>query len=64
VVYLIAMALVGLHLYHGFWSSGRSLGVSPPSPQPLRRGLAFILALLIWLGFSIIPIAVYAGVVR
>jgi hypothetical protein len=26
--------------------------------------LALILALLVWLGFSIIPIAVYAGVVR
>ena len=29
-IYLVAMAVVGLHLYHGVWSSGRSLGVSPP----------------------------------
>jgi succinate dehydrogenase / fumarate reductase, cytochrome b subunit len=64
VLYLIAVAVVGLHLYHGIWSSGRSLGMSPPSPWPLRRNLAFVLALLIWLGFSMIPIAVYAGVVR
>jgi succinate dehydrogenase / fumarate reductase cytochrome b subunit len=64
VLYLIAMAVVGLHLYHGVWSSGRSLGVSPPSPRPLKRSLALALAVLIWLGFSIIPIAVYAGVVR
>jgi succinate dehydrogenase / fumarate reductase cytochrome b subunit len=63
-VYLIAMAAVGLHLYHGIWSSGRSLGVSPPSPNPLRRSIALVLALLIWLGFSIIPIAVYARAVR
>jgi succinate dehydrogenase / fumarate reductase cytochrome b subunit len=63
-LYLIAMAVVGLHLYHGIWSSGRSLGVSPPSPRPLRRTLALGLALVIWLGFSVIPIAVYAGVVR
>jgi succinate dehydrogenase cytochrome b subunit len=62
--YLIAMAAVGLHLYHGVWSSGRSLGMSSPSPYPLRRTLALVLALLIWLGFTIIPIAVYAGVVR
>lgn len=62
--YLIAMAAVGLHLYHGIWSSGRSLGVSPPSPHPLRRSIALVLALLVWLGFSVIPIAVYAGVVR
>jgi succinate dehydrogenase / fumarate reductase, cytochrome b subunit len=64
VLYLIAMAVVGLHLYHGVWSSGRSLGMSPPSPRPLRRSLALVLALLVWLGFSIIPIAVYAGVIR
>lgn len=64
VFYMIAMAFVGLHLYHGIWSSGRSLGMSPPSPRPLRRTLALALALLVWLGFSVIPIAVYAGVVR
>jgi succinate dehydrogenase / fumarate reductase, cytochrome b subunit len=62
--YLIAMAVVGLHLYHGVWSSGRSLGMSPPSPNPLRRTLALALALVIWVGFTIIPLAVYAGVVR
>jgi succinate dehydrogenase / fumarate reductase cytochrome b subunit len=63
-LYLIAMGAVGLHLYHGLWSGGRSLGVSPPSPRPLRRSVALVLALLVWLGFSVIPIAVYAGVVR
>jgi succinate dehydrogenase / fumarate reductase cytochrome b subunit len=64
IFYLIAMGAVGLHLYHGVWSSGRSLGVSPPSPRPLRRSAALVLALLVWLGFAVIPIAVYAGVVR
>ena len=64
LIYLIAMAFVGLHLYHGIWSSGRSLGMSPPSPRPLRRTVALVLGVLIWLGFSVIPIAVYAGVVR
>jgi succinate dehydrogenase / fumarate reductase, cytochrome b subunit len=62
--YLIAMIAVGLHLYHGVWSSGRSLGMTPPSPRPLRRTVALVLALLVWLGFSVIPIAVYSGVVR
>ena len=64
IVYLVAMAAVGLHLYHGVWSSGRSLGISPPSPTPLRRTVAVVLAVMIWLGFTVIPIAVYAGVVR
>jgi len=62
--YEIALAAVGLHLYHGVWSSGRSLGVSPPSPQPIKRQLALVLAVVVWAGFTIIPIVVYAGVVR
>jgi len=64
IVYLVAMAAVGLHLYHGVWSSGRSLGMSPPSPNPFRRTAALVLALVVWLGFTVIPLAVYAGVVR
>jgi succinate dehydrogenase cytochrome b subunit len=64
ILYLIAMIAVGLHLYHGLWSSGRSLGMSSPSPRPLRRTIALVLAVAVWLGFSIIPIAVYAGAVR
>ena len=59
--YLIAMAAVGLHLYHGVWSSGRSLGLSQPSPQPLRRRLALVVAILVWLGFTAIVVAGFLG---
>jgi succinate dehydrogenase / fumarate reductase, cytochrome b subunit len=64
VFYEAAMAAVGLHLYHGIWSSGRSLGVSTASPHPLRRQLALALAVIVWAGFTVIPIAVYAGALR
>jgi succinate dehydrogenase / fumarate reductase cytochrome b subunit len=64
VFYELAMAAVGLHLYHGIWSSGRSLGLSPASPRPLRRQLALALSVIVWAGFAAIPIAVYAGVTR
>ena len=63
-IYLVAMVLLGLHLWHGVWSSGRSLGVARPSAHPLRRRMAPILALALWLGFSIVPLAVAAGVIR
>ena len=62
--YELAMIAVGLHLYHGIWSSGRSLGLSPPSPRPIRRQLALALSLFVWAGFAVIPIAVVAGVIR
>jgi succinate dehydrogenase / fumarate reductase, cytochrome b subunit len=62
--YELAMVAVGLHLYHGIWSSARSLGVSAPSPHPIRRQLALALSVIVWAGFAAIPLAVYAGVVR
>lgn len=62
--YLLAMIALGLHLWHGVWSSGRALGVAKPSPHPLRRRIAPILAIALWLGFSLVPIAVLAGVIR
>jgi succinate dehydrogenase cytochrome b subunit len=64
VFYELAMAAVGLHLYHGIWSSGRSLGLSGPSPRPLRRQLALVLSVIVWAGFAVIPVAVYAGMIR
>ena len=59
--YAVAMIAVGLHLYHGLWSSGRSLGLSQPSPRPLHRRLALVLAVFIWLGFTAIVLAGYLG---
>lgn len=59
--YAVAMLGVGLHLYHGVWSSGRSLGLSQPSPRPLHRRLALLLAGFVWLGFTAIVVAGYLG---
>jgi succinate dehydrogenase / fumarate reductase cytochrome b subunit len=63
-IYLLAMVVVGLHLYHGVWSSGRSLGLSQPTPQPLRRRLALGLAVFVWLGFTAIVVAGFLGMIR
>ena len=62
--YLIAMAFLGLHLYHGTWSSLRTLGLTRPSQNPLKRRAAAVLAALLWIGFSAIPVAVFLGLVR
>ena len=61
--YLLAMAALGLHLYHGVWSSGRSLGMSPPSPHPLRRTVALVLGGFVWLGFTMIVVAAWLGLI-
>ncbi|HUQ98530.1 MAG TPA: succinate dehydrogenase cytochrome b subunit [Gemmatimonadaceae bacterium] len=62
--YVVSMVALGLHLFHGAWSSVRSIGVSPPSPQPLHRTLSLGIAVLVWAAFTAIPIAVFAGLVR
>jgi len=64
LLYLVAMVVVGLHLYHGTWSSLRTLGLTRPSVDPLRRRVVTVLAWAIFLGFSSIPIAVLLGLVK
>jgi succinate dehydrogenase / fumarate reductase, cytochrome b subunit len=60
-LYVAAMAALGLHLYHGIWSSLRTLGASKASADPLKRPVAAALAFVVWLGFTVIPIAIYSG---
>jgi succinate dehydrogenase / fumarate reductase cytochrome b subunit len=65
LLYVLAMIGLGLHLYHGAWSSIRTLGLTRLSgDHPFKRRVVAVLAWTIYLGFSIIPIAVLAGVVR
>jgi hypothetical protein len=62
VLYIVAMVLLGLHLFHGGWAFVRSLGIQRASPRPLHRTLAALLAVLIAVGFAVVPIAALLGV--
>ncbi len=59
--YVLAMAALGLHLYHGSWAVVRTLGVARPSTQPLKRRVALVIAIIVAAGFMIIPIAAVLG---
>jgi succinate dehydrogenase / fumarate reductase cytochrome b subunit len=61
--YVVAMIALGAHIYHGAWSSVRTIGFAQPSPDPLHRRVALVLALLLWLGFTAIPVAVFLGII-
>jgi succinate dehydrogenase / fumarate reductase cytochrome b subunit len=63
-LYVVAMIVVGLHLYHGTWSAFRSLGVAPASPRPLARPVVTAVAVVVWLGFTLVPVGVSLGWVR
>ncbi len=62
--YILAMIFLGLHLYHGTWSSLRTLGVNKASANPLQRRLPIVVAVLVAAGFLAIPLAVLLGVIR
>jgi succinate dehydrogenase / fumarate reductase cytochrome b subunit len=62
--YVVAMLALGLHLFHGAWSSVRSIGVSAPSPHPLHRRVSLLIAVFVWAAFTAIPVAVFSGFVR
>lgn len=62
--YVAAMIALGLHLYHGAWSSLRTLGYAKPSGHPLKRRIAIGVAVIVWAGFTLVPLGVVAGVIR
>jgi succinate dehydrogenase / fumarate reductase cytochrome b subunit len=62
--YITANAFVGLHLYHGLWSAGQTLGLHRAPTDRWRLGLAGVIAGTITLGYVVIPVAVLAGWVR
>jgi len=64
IIYIVAMLALSLHLYHGAWSSVRTLGAAGARPHPLHRPVAMVLAVALWLGFSLVPIAIALGWVR
>ena len=64
LAYVIAMIFLGLHLYHGLWSSVRTLGFERGRLDPFKRPVAMALAFILWAGFTIVPVAVYFHLVQ
>ena len=62
--YVVAMLFLMLHLFHGAWSSVRTLGLTKPSRHPLHRRISTVIALVVWFGFTAIPVAVLLGAIR
>jgi len=57
--YALVMALVGSHLWHGFWSAFQSLGAGDTSWSRRLQMVGWGLATLIAAGFFIIPVWAY-----
>ena len=63
IFYVVAMVLLGLHLYHGAWSMFQSLGINHPRFNAARKVFAVGLAILVTVGNAIMPLAVLFGLV-
>jgi len=61
--YIVSMAALSFHLYHGAWSIFQSLGVNSPRYNGLRRGFATAFALVVLLGNVGFVVMVNLGVV-
>jgi succinate dehydrogenase / fumarate reductase cytochrome b subunit len=64
ILYVVAMVLLGIHLYHGAWSMFQSLGINHPRFNTWRRYFAIAVAAVITAGFIAPPLAVAFGFLR
>jgi succinate dehydrogenase / fumarate reductase cytochrome b subunit len=64
LVYIVAMAALCLHLDHGVWSMFQTLGWNTAGMSSALRALSRVVALLVFAGFILVPVAVMAGWIR
>ncbi|WP_084000774.1 succinate dehydrogenase cytochrome b subunit [Actinomadura kijaniata] len=62
-IYIVGVVMVGLHLRHGVWSAFQTLGLRSPRNNRALRLLAGGLALVLTIGFLIVPLSVTFGLV-
>jgi succinate dehydrogenase / fumarate reductase cytochrome b subunit len=61
ISYMLAVGAVCMHLYHGVWSMLQTLGINRPKFDAVLRRLSQTVALLIFAGFSSVPVAILLG---
>jgi succinate dehydrogenase / fumarate reductase, cytochrome b subunit len=64
VIYLLAMGMLALHLWHGVWSMTQTLGLDQARYGSPARKVATVFTVVVCLGFAAIPLAVLAGFLK
>jgi succinate dehydrogenase / fumarate reductase cytochrome b subunit len=64
IFYILAVVALGLHIRHGVWSAIQTLGGNSALRQNALKGVAFVVAAVITVGFAIVPLSVMFGLVR
>lgn len=62
VLYVVSMAVVGFHLYHGFGSAFQTLGLNHVKYNPVIKFVGVAFAIIVPALFAIIPILMYFNI--
>jgi len=64
IAYALWLVAVCMHVRHGFWSAFTTLGANTsPKARAVLNGCAWIVAILLYIGFMIMPLAVVFKVI-
>ncbi len=65
LAYAIWLVAVCMHVRHGFWSAFATLGANTsPKAREVLNGAAWVIAILLYVGFMMMPVAVLMGWVK
>ncbi|WP_257921576.1 succinate dehydrogenase cytochrome b subunit [Amycolatopsis iheyensis] len=64
VIYLVALAMLGLHIHHGFASAARTLGVASVRRERAIKLVGSSMAVAVAGGYALVPVAIMTGLVR
>lgn len=64
IFYIVAMAALSMHLYHGIWSAFQTLGFNTSRNTRSLKTMCRLLALAVFAGFVSVPVSVLAGWLR
>jgi succinate dehydrogenase / fumarate reductase, cytochrome b subunit len=63
LIYIAGLVALGFHLYHGAWSMFQTLGFMSRQVDSTVRALAWALAIVVPVGFALVPLAVQFGLI-
>lgn len=62
--YLFALIVLGFHLFHGAWSMFQTMGFNSRRLDKYIRVFAWLVAIIVPVGFAAVPIAIQLGIMQ
>ncbi len=59
LLYVVSMAALAFHLYHGFSSAFQTLGVNHPKYTPVIKKVGYAFSIIVPAAFAAIPLVIY-----